>query len=159
MQIVIQLDDAWQRESDGTERTFEDKPRTVFIASGGRPGNVFYKSAATALKLKPKEPVTEDMLVGKKVDFNVEYEDIEIDGEPREMTLYRVTGVEAIGGETVDEDDLLDRIVGKSAAEVYKLRSEYKGTPWAQVLGSKSNTLKFFEGRLEYTDGRYQLSS
>jgi len=163
-QTVLSLLDVTQRETNGTERELES--RTLFIPEGGRPGTVFYTSAAGCLGLKPKQLLTEDMLVGNTIAIQVEYEGVEIDGQLKEMTLYRVVAIEGAengAASTITDADVLKMIVGKSVGEVFKMRAEVAHSPYAKVLGSKSSVLKYFDGtegkaKLTYDDGVFKKS-
>lgn len=135
----------------------EEESYEVNTSQEGKPGAVLYGSIRSTLALPPKTKLTADMLIGGIAKFTVLRESFTTStGETAEMRMYRMDAFENAPAVEIDEGAVLDAIIGKAPSEVVRIASDYKGTPYADILRSKPKTLTHFADKLVVgEDGRY----
>ena len=121
------------------------------IPTEGTPGQAFHASCVKVLGLAPGEPLTDAKLpAGSVVTLAVEQSSFTVRDtqEKANMMVYKLISCKAPAAASVDDDEVLEALVGKTAKEAYDMRTEYKGTQYAQILGNKNTILAHFSGKL-----------
>ena len=154
MQTQLTIVDVVQTYED--ESTQELPSRTLYVPEEGKNAQVFSSTLKKCLGLGPKDAITGDMIRGAAISVGVHTETftIKATGEQGQMTIYSVDKVETNGvaGVAPSDEDVVEALLGKTPAQALQLRGNYKGTKFAQVLGSRRLTEEYFAGKVAVGD-------
>jgi len=138
-----------------TDREAESESRQLWIAADGRPGQVLAASLKGLLGLGKKDVLDFDELTGCEMVLDHHTEPFTVDGERKDMHIYTAVSLNKGAVADANDDVVVAAIEGKTPHEVVKMRTAYKGTPYMQILGNKTSTLKHFADTVELVGGKY----